>query len=108
LSTKRLFQLIDYFIRDGSVETSMKKLNETMQRKLINHQIQLKHRYESFETKLQRKRRRKLFKEQQQRKANDEELDFGIDDEKEERIFKRINSLNQTKRYHSKQLFRCM
>ncbi|CAF4310745.1 unnamed protein product, partial [Rotaria sordida] len=67
-----------------------------IQRKSLNQQIQLKHRYELFETKIQRKRRRKLFKEQQQRKANDEELDFGIDDEKEQNLLQRINSVNES------------
>jgi hypothetical protein len=80
---------------------------------MIYQQIQLKHRYESFETKIERKRRRKLFKEQQQRKANDEELDLGINDEREEGLLRRINSLNESisqymKTNPSKQFFRCM
>ncbi|CAF0924060.1 unnamed protein product [Rotaria sordida] len=114
LTTKRLFQIIDYFIKDQSNKISMitmKKLNEKIQRKSLNQQIQLKHRYELFETKIQRKRRRKLFKEQQQRKANDEELDFGIDDEKEQNLLQRINSVNesickQIQTNHSKKFFR--
>jgi hypothetical protein len=110
LTTKRLFQMINYFIQD---KTSMKKFNEKIPRRAIYQQIQLKHRYESFETKIERKRRRKLFKEQQQRKANDEELDLGINDEREEGLLRRINSLNESigqymKTNPSKQFFRCM
>ncbi|CAF4598084.1 unnamed protein product [Rotaria sp. Silwood1] len=117
MTTKRLFQIIDYFIKDKKDKTdktsmvTIKKLNEKMQRKPINQQIQLKHRYESFETKLERKRRRKLFKEQQQRKANDEELDLGIDDEREQNLLRRIDSVNesiskQIQTNHSKKFFR--
>ncbi|CAF3544433.1 unnamed protein product [Adineta steineri] len=101
ITTKRFFQLIDYFIKDQSnqnIETSMitiRKLNEKIQKKSINQTIQLKHRYESFETKFERKRRRKLFKEKQQRKANDEELDLGMNDEREENLLQRINSINE-------------
>jgi len=119
LPTKRLFQIIDYFLPNKNekfIETSMisiKKLNENIQKKCINHQIQLKHRYESFETKIERKRRRKLFKEQQQRKANDEELDLGNNDQKDKHILQRINSLNQSTTKHigtnySIPFFRCM
>lgn len=115
LTTKRLFQLIDYFIKDKkdqSIEASLRKLNETMQRKPINQQLQLKHRYESFETRVERKRRRKLFKEQQQRKANDEELDFNIDELRDDNLLRRINSLNesigkQIQKSSSKKFFRC-
>jgi hypothetical protein len=115
MTTKRLFQIINSFIQDQQMQTSMvtiKKLNEKMPRKLLHQHIQLKHRYESFETKVERKRRRKLFKEQQQRKANDEELDFGIDDEKDQHLLRRIHSLNQSTSqqkitHHSKQLLRC-
>ncbi|UJR30664.1 hypothetical protein I4U23_018188 [Adineta vaga] len=97
MTTKRLFQTINYFIQDNeSSMATLVKLNETLQKKVINQQIQLKHRYESFETKLERKRRRKLFKEQQQRKANDEELDLGLNDEREENLLQRITSLNQS------------
>ncbi|CAF2975097.1 unnamed protein product [Rotaria socialis] len=99
MTTKRLFQIIDHFIQDNSIEIPMvtiRNLNEKMQRKSINQQIQLKHRYESFETKLERKRRRKLFKEQQQRKANDEELDLGIDEERDHHLLQRIDSLNES------------
>jgi len=111
LPTKRFFQIINYFIEDKTKQ-SMKNFNEKIQKKMINYQIQLKHRYESFETKIERKRRRKLFKEQQQRKANDEELDLGINQEREEHLLQRIHSLNQlTTKYipknHSKQFFRC-
>ncbi len=97
LPTKRLFQIINYFIKDKYLTSMI--INE----KIINHQIQLKHRYESFETKIERKRRRKLFKQQQQRKANDEELDLGTNDDREEHFLQRINSLN-----HSKSLFQCI
>ena len=102
MTTKRLFQIIDYFIYDRkqkSMQTSsmitIRNLKEKMQRKAVNQQIQFKHRYESFETKLERKRRRKLFKQQQQRKANDEELDFGIDREEEQSLLRRIKFLNE-------------
>ena len=75
-------------------------------------QLQLKHRYESFETKLERKRRRKLYQEHQQRKANDEELDLGMDDEREQHLLRRIHSLNESTSQHrtmhaSKELVRC-
>lgn len=118
MTTKRLFQLIDYFIQDKKqqrLQTSMvaiKSLYEKMQKKPVNQQIQLKHRYESFETKLERKRRRKLFKQRQQRKANDEELDFGIDDEKEHNLLRRINDINESigkliQTNSSKNFYRC-
>lgn len=104
LSTKRLFQIINYFLPKNSstllpIQTSMitiKNLNEKLEKKSLNYQIQLKHRYESFETKFERKRRRKLFKEQQQRKANDEELDLGYNDYREEEILHKINLLIQS------------
>ncbi len=104
MTTKRLFQIINYFIHNKNpllIERSMKKF----EKKTLNYQIQLKHRYESFETKIERKRRRKLFKEQQQRKANDEELDLGINDQREEKFLQRIQSLNQLTNQYSK---RCM
>ena len=90
-----------------------KRLNEKMQRKPVNQQIQLKHRYESFETKFERKRRRKLFKERQRRKANDEELDFDIDDGREQCLLQRISSLSQSisnyiQTKHSQKLLSCV
>ncbi len=111
MTTKRLFQVINYFI-EGKNQTSMQRSKEQMQRKMINYQIQLKHRYESFESKIERKRRRKLFKEQQQRKANDEELDLGLNDHREEHLLRRINSLSESSNHHirtkhSKPFFRC-
>ncbi|CAF1197734.1 unnamed protein product [Adineta ricciae] len=92
MPTKRLFQTIDHLLRDRTKEQS----GEAIPKKIANTQIQLKHRYESFETKLERKRRRKLFKEQQQRRANDEELDLGLNDEMEETLLQRIHSLNRS------------
>ena len=99
LTTKRLFQLIDYFIK-GNKLLPMERAMRKLERKTIHSQIQLKHRYESFETKMERKRRRRLFKEQQQRKANDEELEFGIKDQKEEQLSTKnsfIKSINSTR-----------
>ena len=94
LTTKRLFQIIDYFIQ-GKKYSPIERLLTKLEKKSLNYQIQLKHRYESFETKLERKRRRRLFKEQQQRKANGEELDLGMSDQRDEDLLRRIQSLNQ-------------
>lgn len=94
LTTKRLFQIIDYFIQ-GKKCSPIERLLTKLEKKSLNYQIQLKHRYESFETKLERKRRRRLFKEQQQRKANGEELDLGMSDQRDEDLLRRIQSLNQ-------------
>ena len=100
ITTKRLFRLIDYFIREKSVRRTssvvLEKFQEMMQRKSLQPQIQLKHRYESFENRIERKRRRKFFQEQQQRKANDEELDLGINDEREQHLLRRLHSLHRS------------
>ena len=104
ITTKRLFRIIDYFIREKSARRTtsvvLEKFHEMMQRKSLQPQIQLKHRYESFENRNERKRRRKFFQEQQQRKANDEELDLGVNDERDQYLLQRIHSLHRT----SKQL----
>lgn len=102
MTTKQLFQLIEHFTRDERAARpvpltgTIAVMNEKIQRKAVSAQMQLKHRYESFETKLERKRRRRLFKERQQRRANDEELDFGLDDECEAGLLRRIHSLNES------------
>ena len=106
ITSKRFFRIIDYFIQNNAVEPSVAMTRRSAE------QIQLKHRYESFETKLERKRRRKLFQEHQQRKANDEELDLGMDDEREQHLLRRIHSLNESTSQHrkmhaSKELVRC-
>jgi len=71
------------------------KLNEKVQRKPINQQLQIKHRYESFQTKVEKKRKKKLIKEQQQRKDNNDELDLDIDDESDKLLLQRVNSLKE-------------
>lgn len=100
ITTKRLFRIIDFFIREKSSRRTssvlLEKFHEMMQRKSLQPQIQLKHRYESFENRNERKRRRKFFQEQQQRKANDEELDLGVNDEREQYLLQRIHSLHRT------------
>lgn len=102
LTTKRLFQIIDFFIQ-GKKSQPIERLMTKLEKKSLNYQIQLKHRYESFETKVERKRRRKLFKEQQQRKANGEELDLGMNDLRDDDLLQRIDSLIQSTLPQSKQ-----
>jgi hypothetical protein len=119
LTPKRLFQIVDHYIQDSEVNpqktstVTTSKLNEKIQRKPINQQIQVKQRYESFQTKSERKRRKKFMKEQQQRKDDNEELDLDLDDESDKLLLQRVNSLNelgskQIKTDDSKQTLRCM
>ena len=103
LTTKRLFQIIDFFI-EGKKFQPIERLMTKLEKKSLNYQIQLKHRYESFETRIERKRRRKLFKEQQQQKANGEELDLGMNDQRDDDLLQRIDSLIQSTLPQSKQL----
>jgi len=97
LTPKRLFQIIDHYIQDPNKPTMVTtiKLNEKVQRKPINQQLQIKHRYESFQTKVEKKRKKKLIKEQQQRKDNNDELDLDIDDESDKLLLQRVNSLKE-------------
>jgi len=85
LPTKQFYQLIDYFLG--------RKINEKLVKKLPINYVQIKHRYESFETKFERKRRRRFLKEQQKRKANGEELDFGANEEQQDDFLRRITSI---------------
>ena len=97
MTPKRLFQIIDHYIKDwtkAEMPTIM-KINEKIRRKPINKQLQIKHRYESFQTKQERKRKKKLMKEEQQRKDNNDELDLDIDDDADQLLLKRIDSLKE-------------
>jgi hypothetical protein len=111
LTPKRLFQIIDHYIQAPKSSTMVTtiKLNEKIQRKPINQQLQIKHRYESFPTKADRKRKKKLIKEQQQRKDNEDELDLDIDNEEEKLLLQRVNSLKEStsKKNQSKQILHC-
>ncbi|CAF1133449.1 unnamed protein product [Adineta ricciae] len=101
ITSKRLFQIIDHYIQDSNKSTTATiKINEKIQRKPINHQLQIKHRYESFQTKVDRKRKKKMMKEQQQRKdeADDDDLDLDIDTEGDKLLLQRVNSLKETNR----------
>jgi hypothetical protein len=94
MTPKRLFQLIDHYIQ--APKSSTMKLNEKIQRKPINQQLQIKHRYESFQTKADRKRKKKLIQEQQQRKDNEDDLDLDLDNEEEKLLLQRVNSLKES------------
>ncbi|CAF5095681.1 unnamed protein product [Rotaria magnacalcarata] len=99
LTPKRLFQIIDHYIQDPNkpkATITEGKLIERIQRKPINQQLQVKHRYESFQTKAERKRKKKLIQEQQLRKDNDDELDLDINSEAEKQLLQRVNSLKES------------
>ena len=99
ITSKRLFQIIDHYIRDSDKSTTATmKFNEKIQRKPINHQLQIKHRYESFQMKTDRKRQKKMMKGQQQRKEEegDDDLDLDIDAESDKLLLQRVNSLKET------------
>ncbi|UJR15922.1 hypothetical protein I4U23_002843 [Adineta vaga] len=100
LTPKRLFQIVDHYIQDSKKSTMVTtmKLNEKIQRKPINHQQQIKHRYESFQTKADRKRKKKFMKEQSQRQDEQDDLDLDIDDEGEKLLLQRVNSLKDSSR----------
>jgi len=95
MTPKRLFQIIDHYIQapKSSTTVTTMKLNEKIQKKPINQQLQIKHRYESFQTKADRKRKKKLMKEQEQRKNDDDELDLDIDNDGDKLLLQRVNSL---------------
>ncbi|CAF3492250.1 unnamed protein product [Adineta steineri] len=101
MTPKRLFQIIDHYIQDPKSNTktatmlTTMKLNEKIQRKPINQKLQIKHRYESFQTRSERKRKKKLMKEQQQRKDDNDELDLDIDNDTEKLLLQRVNSLKE-------------
>jgi len=111
LTLKRLFQITHLYIQapKSSTMVTTTKLNEKIQRKPINQQLQIKHRYESFPTKADRKRKKKLIKEQEQRKDNEDELDLDIDNEEEKLLLQRVNSLKEStsKKNQSKQILHC-
>lgn len=94
LTPKRLFQIVDHYIQ--APKSSTMKLNEKIQRKPINQQLQVKQRYESFQTKTDRKRKKKFIKQEQQRKDNDDDLDLDIDNEGEKLLLQRVNSLKES------------
>lgn len=94
MTPKRLFQVIDHYIQ--APKPTVVRMNEKIQRKPMNSQLQIKHRYESFQTKTDRKRKKKQMKEQQQRKDNDDELDLDIDQEGDRLLLQRVNSLKES------------
>jgi len=94
ITPKRLFQIIDHYIQ--APKSTAMKLNEKIQRKPINQHLQIKKRYESFQTKADRKRNKKLIQEQQQKKDNDDDLDLDIDHEGEKLLLQRVNSLKES------------
>lgn len=90
MTPKRLFQVIDYYCQ--STKNTRVRVQERMQRKPIHQQLQIKQRYESFQTKKERKKRSKLI----EKKEDDEDLDLGIDHEQEKLLLKRVHSLKDT------------
>jgi hypothetical protein len=94
MTPKRLFQIIDHYIQ--APKSTAMKLNEKIQRKPINQHLQIKKRYESFQTKADRKRKKKLIKEEQRKKDNDDDLDLDIDHEGEKLLLQRVNSLKES------------
>lgn len=90
MSTKRLFQVIDHYIQTS--KTNREKLHERIQRKGVHQQLQIKQRYESFQTKHERKKLKKLKKE----KEDEEDLDLGIDQEQEKLLLQRVSSLKDS------------
>jgi hypothetical protein len=101
LTPKRLFQIIDHYIQDPNKKTPV-KINERIQQKPINHQLQVKHRYDSFQTKAEKKRKKKLMKEPSQ-----DDLDLDIDDESNKQLLQRVNSLKETKKIKTNEIVRC-
>lgn len=115
VTPKRLFQIIDHYIHDPKKPKSATtvKLSERLQRKPVNQQLQIKYRYESFQTKAEKKRKKKLVKEEQQRKEQGDELDLDIDNETEKTLLQRVNSLKELsnkkiKTTDSKPITHCM
>ncbi|CAF0819563.1 unnamed protein product [Rotaria sordida] len=100
LTPKRLFQIIDHYIQDPknpkTSTTTTIKFNEKLQRKPINQQLQIKYRYESFQTKAEKKRKKKIVKEQQERKNNNDDLDLDTNDEADKLLLQRVNSLKES------------
>ncbi|CAF4317132.1 unnamed protein product, partial [Rotaria sp. Silwood2] len=98
MTSRSLFQIIDHYIQDPKKPETVTtiKLNEKLQRKPINQQLQIKYRYDSFQTKAEKKRKKKIMKEQQERKNNDDDLDLDINDETDKLLLQRINSLKES------------
>lgn len=94
MTPKRLFQVIDHYIQ--APKPTVVRMNEKIQRKPINTQLQIKHRYESFPTKADRKRKKKQRKEEEEKKTNDDELDLDIDQESDRLLLQRVTSLNES------------
>ena len=82
LTPKRLFQIIDHYIQ------APKPSIVRVPRKPVNQQLQIKQRYESFQTKKDRKRKKNLLKEQ-------DDLDLDLDNEGEKLLLQRVNSLKE-------------
>jgi hypothetical protein len=104
LTPKRLFQIVEHYIQDPNKKSPV-KINEKIQRKPINHQLQVKHRYESFETRSEKKRKKKLIQQQSQ-----DDLDLNIDDESDKLLLQRVNSLKDTRKIKiddSKEVLQC-
>lgn len=117
MTPKRLFQIIDHYIHDPknpkptTVTTTM-KLSEKIKRKPINEQLQVKHRYDTIHSKMNKKRKKKLMKEQPEKQDDDDELDLDINDEAEKLLLQRVNSLKELgnkkiKTEDSKPIVRC-
>jgi hypothetical protein len=102
ITSKRLFHLIEHFIAVDRTQTCMPSirlnyLRDVIQRKSSCEHIQLKHRYESFESRIDRKRRRKLFDEQQQREMNDAELVLNLNEKQcEDELLRRVHRLSRS------------
>ena len=95
VTPKQLFKIIDHYIRDSPTKsiTATTQVNEKLQRKPVQQHVQVKHRYDSFQTKAEKKRRKNLLKEEQQTKDNEEALD--MDNESEKQLLQRFNSLTE-------------
>lgn len=97
LTPKRLFQLIDYYIQKPQDDPSIPLLSK-FQRKPINPNLQIKARYESFETKKQKKKRRKQLEEDQQKKDDHDALDLDDDNPCEQHLLQRLQAVQQSKK----------
>ena len=80
LTPKRLFQIVDHYIRDPQDPSKASQVTEKIQRKPINQQLQIKRRYKPVEGKRRRK------KEQ-------EDLDLDLDNPAEKLLLQRVQSL---------------
>lgn len=96
LTPKRLFQIVDHYIRDVEDPSKPSQLNEKIQRKPVNPKLQIKRRYESVE---RRRRRRK-----EKPKEPDDDLDLDLDNPAEKELLQRVHSLQDIQRKKVQQI----